>query len=132
MLHGGCFCGALRYETTGAAAHRTNCHCTMCRGTSGAPFLAWFTVARAGFRFVQGEATRFHSSPMATRTFCPRCGTQLTFEEAGRPDELDVTTCSLDDPEQLPPQQHIYTRSQLGWVKLADGLPTYRGARADG
>ncbi len=131
MLQGGCFCGALRYETTDAASHRTNCHCSMCRRTTGAPFVAWFTVARSDFRLLQGEGTRFHSSPQATRTFCPRCGTQLTFEEEDRPEQIDVTTCSLDDPTRLAPQKHIFTRSKLPWVRLADGLPEYPASSSD-
>jgi hypothetical protein len=131
MLQGGCHCGALRYETSDTPSHRVNCHCTTCRGTTGAPFVAWFTVPRAEFRLIQGAATRYRSSPQATRTFCPRCGTQLTFEEEDRPDDVDITTCSLDDPGKLPPQKHIFTRSKLAWVKLADGLPEYKASSSD-
>jgi hypothetical protein len=47
-------------------------------------------------------------------------------------DEIDVTTCSLDDPERLPPEHHTRTSSKLGWVKLSDGLPEYREARCEG
>jgi len=126
MFHGACFCGALRYEASGAPTHRGNCHCSMCRGTTGAPFVAWFTVPRAGFRYTQGKATRFHSSARVTRGFCPHCGTQLTFEEEGGADDIDVTVCSLDDPERLPPRKHICASSKRSWVKLADGLPEYR------
>jgi len=41
-------------------------------------------------------------------------------------------TCSLDDPELLPPQDHTRTSSKLGWVKLTDDLPKYREARYQG
>ena len=67
-----------------------------------------------------------------TRCLCTRCGTQLTFEDSGYPDEVDVTTCILDEPAGFPPQSHIYTETQVEWVKLADGLPRYRGARSEG
>ena len=126
-LQGGCFCGALRYEAVEPFSHGVNCHCSMCRRTTGAPFVAWFSVPRSGFRLLQGQGTRFHSSAKGRRTFCPRCGTQLTFEEEGRNDEIDITTCSLDHPERLPPQRHIYTDSKLGWIKLNDGLPEISG-----
>lgn len=129
MLTGGCFCGDVRYEAGGTPIQRTLCHCTMCRGTSGAPCVAWFSVPRAQFRFVQGEPTRFASSPRATRCFCPRCGSQLTFASDGHADEIDVTTCTLDDPEALAPEDHTFVRSRLGWVKLADGLPEYPQSR---
>lgn len=73
----------------------------------------------------------YASSIHGTRSFCPRCVTQLTFEDSGYPDEVDVTTCSLDNPEQLPPHSHIYTGTQLEWVRLADGLPRYSDSRDD-
>jgi len=79
MLKGGCFCGAIRYEAGGTPFHKTNCHCSICRRTTGAPFVAWFSVPRSEFRLVQGATTQFRSTPKGTRTFCPRCGTQLNL-----------------------------------------------------
>lgn len=132
MLQGGCFCGGIRYESGGTPFHKTNCHCSICRRTTGAPFVAWFSVPRSEFRFVQGAPTQFRSTLKGMRTFCPRCGTQLTFEHDDASDEIDVTTCSLDNPERLPPDDHTRTSSKLGWVKLADALPEHREARPDG
>jgi len=48
------------------------------------------------------------------------------FEDA---DEIDVTTCTLDEPERLPPEDHTWTRSRLPWIRLADGLPEHREVR---
>jgi hypothetical protein len=132
MLKGGCYCGRIRYEAAGTPFHETNCHCSMCRRTAGAPLVAWFTVHRSQFRLVSGEPTRFRSSPKGTRSFCPECGTQLTFEHEDFSDEIDVTTCSLDDPGALPPKDHTRTSSKLRWIKLADGLPEHREARSGG
>jgi hypothetical protein len=127
MLTGGCVCGAVRYET-GTPYHLTNCHCVTCRRSAGAPFVAWFSVRRSDFRFVLGAPAEFRSSTNGRRGFCPRCGSQLTFHYEGS-DEIDVTTCTLDDPEQLPPEDHTWTRSRLSWIMLADGLPEHREAR---
>jgi hypothetical protein len=132
MLQGQCFCGFVRYQAEGTPFNQGNCHCSMCRRVSGAPFVTWFTVPRGGFRFVAGEPTTFRSSDHATRSFCPRCGTPLTFQSSRYPQETDVTTCSLLDPESLPPQVHTHVSAQLSWVKLDDGLPTYPESRADG
>lgn len=128
-LKGGCFCGAIRYAASGTPFHETNCHCSICRRTTGAPFVAWFSVPRTGFRFVRGTPTAFRSSDRATRRFCPNCGTQLTFEHDDTADEIDITTCSLDDSERLPPKDHSYTSSRLAWIKPGDGLPEYPEAR---
>jgi hypothetical protein len=129
MLKGGCFCGLIRYEASGAPFHETNCHCAICRRTTGAAFVTWFSVAPSAFRFVAGEPARFNSTAKGTRSFCPRCGTQLTFEHADSGEEMGVTTCSLDAPEQVPPRDHTWTRSKLAWIALADGLPEHRENR---
>lgn len=131
MLKGGCFCDDVRYEAEGEPVHLTNCHCTICRRASGAPFVAWFTVPRSRFRFVRGEPNHFRSSSGATRGFCGRCGSQLTFARDDAPHEIDVTTCTLDDPEALPPEDHTFMRSKLAWVALADGLQQHEGARPE-
>lgn len=128
-MNGGCYCGAIRYEAAGRPFNETVCHCSICRRATGAPLVAWFSVARAQFRFVQGSPARFRSSPHASRTFCPHCGTALTFEEDHAPDEVDVTVCSLDDPALVAPHDHTWIRSRLAWVKTADGLPEFPEAR---
>ena len=129
MLTGGCFCGEVRYEASGKVFHETSCHCSICRRTTGAPFVAWFSMPRAGLRWVRGAPARFQSTAKGTRSFCARCGTQLAFEHAELPDEIDITTCSLDDPEALPPKDHTWMRSGLAWVRLADNLPRFPEAR---
>jgi hypothetical protein len=128
VLAGGCYCGDIRYEASGAPFQETVCHCSICRRTAGAPMVAWFTVARAQFRLLRSTPREFRS-PQAMRTFCPRCGTQLTFAHDDFPDEIDVTTASLDDPNAMPPREHIYVGTKLDWIKLDDGLPQYRGGR---
>ena len=132
MLTGGCFCGQVRYEVSGTPYSETDCHCSMCRRASGAQAVAWFSVKRSGFRFVAGEPTRYQSSAKAVRSFCPKCGTQLTFETESLPDELDVTICSLDDPNAVPPKDHVHTSSKLRWVQLGDGLRQYLEGHAGG
>ena len=129
MLKGHCLCGAVRYETAALPAMETICHCTMCRRAAGSPMVGWFTVPRDSFRLVAGEPASFHSSDHATRTFCPTCGTPLTFQSTQYPDEIDVTICSLDDPEHVAPRDHIRASTRLSWIKLDDGLPVYREKR---
>jgi len=124
-MQGQCFCGAVRYEFDGPLWHATVCHCTICRRTSGAPSVAWVTVRRDRFRIVAGEPTTFRSSGHGTRSFCAVCGTSLTFSSELLPDEVDVTTASLDQPESVPPEDHTWVSSKLGWVRLSDELPQF-------
>ena len=132
MLTGGCHCTAIRYEAANRPYNRTNCHCIMCRGTTGAPCVAWFSVRTDDFRFTQGAPTQYRSSQHATRTFCATCGTQLTFADDSSPDEIDITICSLDVATEVEPQDHTFTASQVPWLKLADALPAYRRSRSEG
>jgi hypothetical protein len=131
MLTGGCYCGAIRYEAEGEPWHATICHCSICRRTSAAPAVAWFTVKRANFRLLAGGPARFRSSANATRTFCPACGTPLTFQSERQPEEIDVTTCSLDDPEQVPPRSRTWRASGISWSDSAEALPVYPEKRPD-
>lgn len=129
MITGGCFCGLIRYEADDEPFDEANCHCSICRRTSGAAFVTWFSVHRSNFRFVNGTPSEFRSTAKGTRRFCPRCGTHLTFEDENFPDQVDLTTCSLDDPGSVPPKSHIHVESKLAWVRLAGGLPLYGEGR---
>jgi hypothetical protein len=130
MLTGGCYCRAIRYEVTGEPFHSTLCHCSDCRRVAGAPAVAWFSVAASGFRVTAGAPRRFRSSPRVEREFCGACGTALTFRHAGLAGEIDVTTCSLDAPELVPPKDHTWVGERLTWLQTEDGLPGFAGARA--
>jgi hypothetical protein len=125
---GGCFCGQVRYEATGTPAHETICHCAICRGTTGAASVAWFSIPREQFRFTSGEPARFQSTRRGTRAFCTNCGTQLTFESGDYPNETDVTISSLDDPESVKPKDHTWVASKVSWETLDHHLPQYRGS----
>jgi hypothetical protein len=131
-LNGGCYCGGIRYHTSGQLFHKTNCHCSSCRRICGAPSVAWFSVALGDFHITAGTPARFRSSPQVTRTFCPRCGTHLTYQHAASGAEIDVTICSLDQPDKLAPEDHTFTGSRLSWVKTSDGLPEFQRSRAEG
>ena len=127
-LTGGCFCGRIRYVAQGKPFNATICHCADCRRATGGPMVGWFTVRPGEFSFVHDEPRHYASSPGVTRSFCSNCGTSLTYRQT-KLNEIDVTICTLDDPEAVPPQDHLQTAGQLGWVKLDDGLPTCRSTR---
>jgi len=127
MLAGGCLCGAVRYQAAAAPFHETVCHCADCRRAVGAAAVAWFTVPASAFRWMTGTPAAFQSSPGVVRRFCAACGTSLTYE--GAPGEVDVTTCSLDDPAAVPPRDHTQTAARLPWDVIGDGLPAYPQGR---
>jgi hypothetical protein len=125
-IQGGCFCGAIRYRATSPPRISTICHCADCRRASGAASVAWVTFPAERFAFVEGEPSRYRSSPPVVRTFCGRCGTPLTYRSDERAHEIDVTTASLDEPEAFPPTKHVFPEQKLSWVEAA---PLQLGAR---
>lgn len=129
MARGRCFCGFIQYTADGTPYDETNCHCSICRRVSGAPFVAWFTVPVSRFRILSGQPSTFRSSDHGTRTFCPRCGTPLTFRSDRSPAEIDITVCSLEHPELVTPKDHTYVQSKVPWVEIADGLPAFPDQR---
>ena len=114
-VEGGCFCGAIRYQLSGDSYPSGNCHCTMCRRTSAAPFVTWLVAPKAEFRYLKGEPGVLNSSVHGTRYFCEQCGTPLTCELNEHPNHIDVTVCSLDAPEQFPPKGDWHRDTRLGF-----------------
>lgn len=121
-VEGGCLCGAVRYRVTGEALARTLCHCRTCRRASGAPSLAWVVLRARDFALIAGRPTAFSSSPGVVRTFCERCGTPLTYQRTSATDTIDVTTVSLDRPEDFPPTKEIWLEHKLPWERSNDAL----------
>ena len=124
-FQGGCLCGAVRYRAAVAPVRGVICHCTMCRRHSGAPALAFVHFPIGAFTWVKGEPTRYRSSPYAERGFCPACGSTLTIHEEVLNDRMVVTVGSLDEPERVRPDDHVWTQDQLPWFRIDDQLPRF-------
>lgn len=118
-------CGAVRYQAQGPASYLCYCHCVSCRRAAGAPFVAWATFAQERVRFTHGTLALHRSSPGVLRGHCAACGTSLTFQKESRPQELDLTLASLDEPAALVPEVHVWVEDKLPWVAISDGLPQY-------
>lgn len=132
MPDGGCLCGKIRYRLDSPPVDAGYCHCTICRRSTGAPVVAWGTWAAAALHWLQAQPRSFASSAKGRRWFCPDCGTQLAFAHADAPTLVDVTLASLDDPEAVRPEYHIWVGSRIGWLELADSLPRHEDAGPDG
>jgi hypothetical protein len=131
VVEGGCLCGTIRYRAVGEPTNATLCHCRTCRRAAGAPVVAWVTFPSRGFAIVSGTPTRHRSSAKVLRTFCGACGTPLTYAHDDFPTGVDVTVCSLDDPEGFPPADHTWVSHRLRWLQGDESLPTYPETRPD-
>jgi hypothetical protein len=128
-LTGRCFCRAIGYRCGPLLYPPTLCHCESCRRAAGAPAVGWLTVRRSDLHWTGAAPQEFESSPGVHRSFCGRCGTPLTYRSAARPGEIDVTICSLEQPERAAPADHIWMQDAPGWDRPSDGLPQLEAGR---
>jgi hypothetical protein len=129
---GGCLCGTMRYRVAGVPAWSAICHCRACRKASGAPSVGWLTFDRENFALLQGVPGRFASSPGVVRTFCTTCGTPLTYASEPRPDDIDVTTLSLDDETLFPPTCEVWLSHKVSWEATDPTRDRFPEDAADG
>jgi len=121
-IEGGCLCGTVRYRVNESPRSQATCYCENCRRAAGAPSVAWIIVSRGQVDFTSGDPSRYvytrEDGREVVRTFCGRCGTQLTYDAGTGPHEsVDITTASLDDPEAFPPRGESWAEEKLSWVK---------------
>ena len=132
MREGGCLCGSVRYRIDGEPIASGICHCRTCRKAASGPNSPFVVLARSQFVLTQGKPVEFRSSPPVTRGFCGACGSPLTYRTDDKPDRMDVMTCSLDDPDAVPPEFHVWASHKLAWECIGDQLPVYATTRTAG
>jgi hypothetical protein len=126
-LDGGCACGSVRYRLASAPMFVHCCHCRDCQRQTGSAFVINALIETDRLTTLSGDPK---PTPMPTdsgrphRIFrCPECQTAVWSEYGGLARLRFVRVGTLDDPEALPPDIHIYTRSKLPWVSLPSGIP---------
>ena len=102
-----------------------SCHCSLCRRFSGAAFLTFVHFPAAAFAWTGREPQRYCSSAEAERGFCPVCGSTLSMHEAVLADRVQVSLGSLDRPDLVRPDDHVWTSSQLPWLEVVDDRPRF-------
>jgi hypothetical protein len=128
---GGCQCGAVRYQITGPLQGGHVCHCRMCQRATGGLFAALVGQKQANIVWTKGALSLFRSSSIATRGFCERCGTPLTFAYDRAHARLYVTIGSLDRPEDVVLERQFGVESRLPWVSFCEQVPDEVTGEAD-
>ncbi|WP_157964372.1 GFA family protein [Ephemeroptericola cinctiostellae] len=124
IISGSCLCTAVQFELTSQPIRVLKCHCTSCRKATGGLHTVWAVVEHVHFHWLSMRPSYFSSSPQVQRTFCPKCGTSLTYQHADD-GTIDVTVASLHHPEYFPPQVEIWISDQLGWDKNHHDFPQH-------
>ena len=125
---GGCTCGAVRYRMTSAPLFVHCCHCRWCQRETGASFALNAMIEADRVELLQGQPevvmTPSSSGKGQKISRCPSCHVALWSNYAGAGEKVHfVRVGTLDEPDRLPPDIHIFTSSKQPWMVLPDGVP---------
>lgn len=123
-VEGGCDCKAVRYRMTSAPLFVHCCHCRWCQRETGASFAlnALIEADRVQATGVEPELVHTPSNSGRGQNIfrCATCKLAL-WSNYSRDDVRFVRVGTLDDPDRLPPDIHIFTASKQPWVVLPAG-----------
>ena len=128
-LDGGCDCGFIRYRMATRPLFVHCCHCRWCQRESGASFALNAMIEADRVIHLGGEPeiidTPSNSGKGQKIARCPKCRIAVWSNYAGAgPVIRFVRVGTLDQPDHLPPEIHIFTASKQPWVVIAAGVPS--------
>ena len=137
----------IRIESKMLPESITICYCCECRKAYSNPFLTfglfyndyvqWSIATPSGKKHLLGDLSEgiklTYYSGIATRGWCPRCGTPLFMKYHCRPDGTNITMGLVDDEHTIgsipPVKEHIFLGEKAAWWNgpTDDGIPQYSG-----
>ena len=125
---GGCTCRHVRYRMTTSPLFVHCCHCRWCQRETGASFALNAMIESDRVELLHGEidlvATPSNSGKGQKIARCPRCRVAVWSHYAGAGDAVTfVRVGTLDAPDRLPPDIHIFTASKQPWVVIPPDAP---------
>jgi hypothetical protein len=125
---GGCTCRAVRYRMTDRPLFVHCCHCRWCQRETGASFALNALIEADRLLLLSGHPefvnTPSNSGKGQRILRCPVCRIAVWSHYAGAGEKLSfVRVGTLDEPDRLPPDIHIFTSSKQPWVVLSPATP---------
>ena len=126
-MEGGCDCGEVRYRMT-RPLFVNCCHCRWCQRETGSAFAINAMIESERVIVLRGEPDLVDTPSASGKgqriARCPKCRIALWSHYAGAGDAVRfVRVGTLDNPDRLPPDIHIFTASKQPWVVLPAGVP---------
>jgi hypothetical protein len=125
---GGCGCGALRYRLVSEPMFVHCCHCLHCQRQTGSAFVINLLIEADRLALLAGTAQPVdvpRDDGSVQRIFrCAQCQVAIFSEYGGREVRF-VRAGTLDEPTEITPDVHIFTRSKVGWVILPQQVPAF-------
>jgi hypothetical protein len=130
MFTGGCDCKAVRYEMTSRPLFVNCCHCRWCQRETGSAFAINAMIEAERVRLLAGVPevvdTPSNSGKGQKIARCPKCRIALWSNYAGAGEAVRfVRVGTLDNPDAMPPDVHIFTESKQPWVVIPPGMPAF-------
>lgn len=127
-LTGGCDCRHVRYRLEREPLFVNCCHCRWCQRASGSAFVINAMVESHEVQLTAGDPVMVHTPSASGRgqnvARCPHCHVALWSHYAGAGPRIKfLRVGTLDEPDQLPPNIHIFTTTKQPWVNLPVGVP---------
>lgn len=127
-FEGGCTCRHVRYRLTSRPMFVHCCHCRWCQRETGSAFVLNAVIEADRVEPLSGEVdvvdTPSNSGRGQKISRCPKCRVAVWSNYAGAgPAIRFVRVGTLDEPDHLPPDIHIFTESKQPWVVLPSGVP---------
>ena len=125
--HGGCFCGKVRYTTTGAPQRVSACACHWCQRRTGSAFGISVYFDKDDVVFSQGVMRKFRLVSDAGRwieaEFCQTCGTTVTWTLELRPAYRGLSGGTFDEPAFWYKLEHfVFARTKPDWLTIPSGV----------
>jgi hypothetical protein len=121
-FEGGCTCRQVRYRMAGEPLIVHCCHCRWCQRETGTAFALNAMVEADRVQLLQGEVeaidTPSNSGKGQRISRCPQCRIALWSNYGGSVIIHFVRVGTLDSPDALQPDVHIYASSKQPWVQL--------------
>lgn len=122
-MEGGCTCRHIRYRLEGAPIIVHACHCRWCQRETGSAHAlnAVYEAERVVHTAAEPEVIDTPSASGKGQKIarCPKCRIAVwsNYSSSG-PLSRFVRVGTLDDPDQMQPDIHIYTSTKQPWVML--------------
>ena len=128
---GHCTCNFVRYRMNSRPMFVNCCHCRWCQRETGSAFVINAVIEADRVELLAGEVELVDTPSLSGAgqqiARCPKCHVALwsNYSSLGALARF-VRVGTLDEPDRLPPDAHIFTMSKQPWVVLPPGTPAFR------
>jgi len=115
LMKGSCLCGDIQFEVKGVKPNLYQCHCSVCRKSTGSTSNTAAIVNETAFNWTKkvSEIREFSLESGYRVDFCGRCGSPIPNKLRGR--KLVWVPAGLLEENELKITQHIFVGSKAHW-----------------